>query len=475
MGKRIEIDFIGGTPEGPYPVNLFFCPAGNTKTGKPALIGTPGMNEFCDTGAPAAIRGLHVVGDYLYAVAGDTLFKIDTEGTATAISGSLTTTTGFVWMADNGTELMVVDSGVEGYIYDTVAGGNLTAIADTDFPTPGGLTFQDGYFIVTEYETNKFFISASYDGTSWDALDFASAEGNPDNAVTAVMDHLQLWIFGEETTEVYYNSGNADFPFERVSGAYIERGTRAPASVAKLDGSIFFLDDLGMVRRMDGYNPVVVSTRWIEKTIASYSDTSDAIGWSYTQDGHAFYVLTFPTGNATWAYDAATKQWHQRRSYPLSRDGSQGRHRGNCYAFFDEKHIVGDFEDGKLYELDTGTYTDAGETIRRVRVAPPVQAEGKNIFHHAFEVVFEAGVGLIVDDAIGSGQDPQAMLEWSDDGGHTYGNEHWVGMGKIGEYGWRARWRRLGRSRERMYRLTVADPVKVVVVGARLDAAVGSS
>lgn len=467
----MEIPFVGGaytsrSPNLDAQQCINFYPVLDQEGGKSvsALYGTPGLKLFRNLNKAAPVRGLHVMDDKLYAVCGNTLYEIPKNAPLEAKSSTLDTLTGHVWMADNGTQLMIVD-GSYGYIYQS---GTLTKISDTDFPTPSSLTYQDGYFIVTKADSDEIYISALNDGTSWAALDFASAEGKPDDATAVLSDHRELWIFGDETTEVFYNSGDSDFPFERIQGAFIEAGIGAPASPAKGDNTVFWLDQYGRVLRAEGYTPRVVSTRQIEYQISRYSTISDAIGYVYTQEGHVFYVLTFPTANATWVYDITTGFWHERRSY---QEGSytDGRHRSNCYAFFDNKPIVGDYVNGKLYELDLDTYTDDGNTIKSIRAAQTIHNDRKFIFFHSLEIEFEAGVGL----ATGQGSDPQAILDWSDDGGHTWSNEHWRSMGKIGEYTKRAIWRRLGRSRNRIFRVTITDPVKRVIIGAHLEATTG--
>lgn len=457
----MEMNFLTGAF--PYPANLYFDPEG--EDGRPALVGTPGLRSFADANHYAETRGIHLFRNTLWAVIGNTLYQVSVGGTVTS-KGTLITTSGPVFMADNGSQLLITD-GIYGYLYDSA----FAKIADADFPGASSVTFQDTYFIITQPDTGKVYVSATNDGSSWDALDFATAEGHPDDALAVVMDHRELWIFGERTTEIFYNSGAADFPFERLPGGFVEKGIDAALSIAKGDNTLFWLADDKTVRRAEGYNPVVVSTRRLERLFESYSKTSDAIGFCYSQAGHAFYVLTFPTAKKTWAYDAATQLWHQRYSFP-----QYDRHRANCYACWMGRHFVGDYEDGIIWELDLDTYKDGTEQLKRQRTAPPIHSDRKTIFFNSLEIEFKAGVGLNADDAdIGSGQDPQAMLDWSDDGESSWSNEHWADIGKIGEYGTRAIWRRLGRSRNRTFRLTITDPVETVIKGASLEATVGAN
>ena len=464
-----EFPFIGGS----YPsrssninaqrsINLYPVIDESGKT-PVSLYNTPGLTEFCDTGG-GTVRQLcsYSTKTELYATVDNTLYSIDTSGTATS-KGTLTGSSGNVWMEDNGNEgdqLMIVDAADnKGYIYNrsTDVFGEIT---DADFPGASSLTTQDGRFIITRPNTQQFWISDDADGTSWGALNFASTDGEPDDLVASVSDHRELWQFGSRTIEIWYNAGTA-FPFARKIDEIIQRGLGAPASVAKEDNTIFWLDDRGIARRAMGYNPKVISKRPIEYQWSTYSTIADAIGFTYVQDGHTFYVLTFPTGNATWVYDVSTDEWHERQSFPSPYDNIW---RANCYAYFDGKHLVGDHSNGKIYEMDLDVFTEDGNIQKASRTAQILHKDRYYLFHNRLEIDFEAGVGTNT----GQGVNPQAMLRFSDDGGHTYSNEHWASIGKMGEYAWRAVWRKLGRSDERIYEVTITDPVKRVIIGAHI-------
>lgn len=444
-------------------VNLY---AELDQTGKStvALYGTPGkVRKVTPTNGPC--RGSIVFSGYLFVVIGSGIYKIDTSWSSTLI-GTLLTSSGRVSMAQNGQQIMLVD-GTYGYTCSTTT---LSQIVNGSFPdNPQVVSFQDGYFVVNRGNTQQFYISTLYDGTGWDALDFGSSEGYPDKLISLISDHRELWLFGETTVEVFYNSGNADFPFERISGAYIETGCAAPFSVAKMDNSVFWLsrDDRGngIVYRANGYQPVRVSTHAIEYAISTYSVISDAFAYTYQQEGHAFYVLTFPTESKTWTFDVSTNLWHER-AYTDS-EGNLKRDRSNCYSFFNGYHVVGDWENGKIYTLDPDVYDDDGDEISSIRACQHLSSDLKNQFFHELQIDLEAGVGL--ED----GTDPQISLRWSDDGGHTWSNEHFRSMGKIGEYKKRARWTRLGKSRDRIFEAKITDKVKRVLIGASSRVTVG--
>ena len=320
--------------------------------------------------------------------------------------------------------------------------------------------------------TGQFFISGLNDVT-FDALDIATAEGSPDDLVGIISDHRDLWLFGTKTTEVWFNSGNADFPFERIQGAFIEHGCAAAFSIAKMNNTVFWLgqDDKGkgVVYMATGYQPQRISTHAVEQAIQGYSNISSATAYAYQQDGHFFYVLNFPSAGTTWVFDSSTGFWHER---VYNNAGTLERHRGDCYAFAHGKHVVGDYANGKLYELSLTTYTDDSVGIVRQRVSPHVTSGDRWIYYNSFQLDIVTGVGL---DGTGQGTDPQAMLQFSDDGGHSWSNEKWVDIGAIGQRKTRAKWNRLGRSRDRVFKITITDPVPVTIIGANLDFVQGAS
>lgn len=450
-------------------INLF--PETTANEGKEAgfLNRAPGLRLLTTIGR-GPIRALwshQTNGEDAYVVSGNELFKIDLSYNATKL-GDIAGT-GPVSIADNGTQLFFATN-PKGYIYDEVA-NTFAEITDPDFPGAATVGFVDGYFVFNQPDTQKLWVTSLYDGTMVDPLDFASAEGAPDSIVAVNVDHREIWVFGTNSIEVWYDAGTSPFPLQRIQGAFNELGCIAPYSVAKLDNSLFWLGNdargYGMVYRANGYNGARVSTHAVEYAIQSYGDVSDAIAYTYQQEGHSFYVLTFPTANKTWVYDVSTGAWHERASFD---NGILTRHRSNCQMNFQSQTVVGDYLNGNLYALDLNTYDDNGAVqkwIRSWRALPSGQNNLKRTAQHTLQLDCESGTGI----NSGQGSDPQVMLRWSDDGGHTWSNEHWTSMGKIGQYFRRAIWRRLGMTtklRDRVYEVSGTDPVKVVIMGAEL-------
>jgi hypothetical protein len=476
-------------------VNLFpeVVPEGGKEAGM--LQRAPGMRTLASVGT-GPIRGLWSFGGSLYVVSATQLYKVNAAYVPTligSVSGS-----GPVSMADNGTQLFIACNGPS-YIYNATT--NVFAqITDPDFPGAVTVGYLDGYFVFTQPNSQLVWVTSLLDGTAVDPLDFASAEGSPDGLVSMIVDHREVWLFGSNSVEVWYNSGAADFPLARIQGAFNEIGCAATYSVAKLDNGLFWLAadarGQGMVYRANGYTGQRISTHAVEWQIQQYGTISDAVAYTYQQDGHSFYVLTFPTAGKTWVYDVSTQAWHERAGFD---SGSFTRHRSNCQSAFNNEIIVGDFETADIYAFDMEVFADGGNVqkwLRSWRAIPTGQNTLKRTIHHslqldcetgaffdpqlnnallteAFEfITAEDGTYLVQEvDPLSLSSQPQVMLRWSDDGGHTWSNEHWTGTGAYGDYKKRVYWRRLGMTmklRDRVYEVSGTDPVKIAIMGAEL-------
>lgn len=339
------------------------------------------------------VRGLWQFNGYAYAVRGPKLYKIAPNWTWTQIG--TVSGTGPVSMADNGTQLFVACN-PRSYIYNSVT-DQFAEITDIDFPGAVTVGYLDGYFVFNEPNSQRLWITQLLDGLSIDPLDFASAEGSPDGLVSLIVDHRELWLFGTNSVEVWYNSGDADFPLTRIQGAYNEIGCIAPYSVAKMDNSVFWLGadarGRGMVYRANGYQGQRVSTHAVEWQIQQYPTLSDAVAYTYQQDGHSFYVINFSDADTTWVYDAATNLWHERASFV---EGLFRRHWGNCQVSFSDEVAVGDYQNGNLYAFDMDYHTDNGQVqkwLRSWRALPPGQNNLKRTAHHSLQLDIETGSG----------------------------------------------------------------------------------
>lgn len=431
-----------------------------------ALYGTPGTVRQLTLPAGPVRAGI-VAGGHAWWLAGNTVYRVDASNVVTAV-GSIGTASGEVGISSNGAQILIVD-GVAGWIV-TVATATIAKIVAEGFPNGvTRCTYQDGYFLVAGLAGSQSFWcnTTPYDGAAWDALDYASAEGAPDGTTGIISDHRELWLFGPQSAEVWVNTGGTDFPFSRSGNAFIEHGCAAAGTIAKADNTVFWLgqDDrgAGIVWRASGYTPTRISTHALETALAGYT-LSDAFAMVYQQEGHVFYVLTFPTSGKTWVYDAAVQQWHER-AWLNPATGALGRWRANCCIFFGGKTLVGDYESGKVYALDLDVYTDDGGPILRRRRTTTTEAMQQRVFYGGLQVDMETGVGTSTPKTA----NPLLMMRYSSDGGHTWSNERTASIGRVGEYGARARFSRLGAGRNRVWEISMTDPVKFAVLGAAVD------
>lgn len=440
---------------------------GKSKPERYALHGTPGLELFATLGL-GPIRGMFVSdedGGRMIVVSDDTLYNVSSAGVATSL-GTVEDVPDPASIAYNGTQYLII-SGTSAYILE---GSTLTEITDSDFPDASQVVFMDGYFIVIQRNSQNFRISDLYDGTAWNALDFSTVEASPDQLVSIFADHSDLWLFGADKTEVFENSGDADFPFTRIPGAIVEQGCLAPFSVAKVGQSLMWLGSnfrgAGTVWASQGYTAQRVSTHAVEFAIQGYTSPEDAVAYSYQEEGHEFYVLTFVTDNATWVYDITTGLWHERGYWnPPSFEA----HRGKWHVYAFGKHLVGDHSNGKIYESSLDTYDDDGDEIKRLRIAPHISHEHQWIFHSLLHIDMQVGVGV----PGGQGADPQMMMRFSDDGGNTWSNTQQVDIGQDLGYNTRVQFRRLGRSRDRVYEISITDPVKIALIDGYVEAGLG--
>lgn len=424
-----------------------------------AFYGTPGLSVFTNFG-DNPIRGIHAVNQKLYVVHRSKFYEVDNAGNAIE-RGTLLTTSGRVAMEDNGLEVMLAD-GPNGYLWN-LGTSTFSQISDPDFPGADSIAFQGGFFIVNKPGTGQFNISGSYNGSLWDATEFATAESFPDDLKAVFVDHGEVILFGDESLEMWANVGTADFPYQRISGAVVEWGLAAPSSLVKYADTLAFLakNRTGEVQAVQllGYQPQRLSTEEVEYIWSNYGDVSNATGLAYIVAGHPFYQINFPSPGKSWLFDGSTGIWSE-----LEYGNSHARHRSDIGAQFLNRTITGDYQNGKLYTMDIDTYTDAGVEIQRELVGRHVFDEDPISIGRLWLDV-ETGIGL----SLGQGSDPQAMLSISKDGGRTFGPEVWTDIGEIGRYGVRAVWRRLGRACDWTIRIRISDPIKVAISGAWIN------
>lgn len=429
------------------------------------LLPTPGLRLFA-TLPTGPVRGMHVYGAHLYCVSGAAIYKVSVDGSVSFI-GDIADG-GPVSMDDNGEQLGIVvpDTGQMWWV--ELSNDTLTQVTDEDFVSASSIAVVNGFAICPRVDTNIMAASDAADMSAWDGLAWASANAESDNVMRVLNIDGNLWVFKERTMEIWAGSTTADpvFPFERQSGGTISRGTAARFSVVSRGGVPFWLGDDRVVYKGDSRQPTRISTHAIEQAIGGYDVVGDARAFIYEQEGHVFYVLSFPSGGDTWVYDLITQTWHERESEGVLYGGTWRVAQAIAYG---GAIIGGNKVDGRLYVVSPTVYSDAGAEIIRDAAMAPILNEGKRVFFNQFDLDLQPGVGL----PAGQGSDPQVWLLWSDDGGHTWSNEYQRGIGRIGQYLKRVIWRGLGSSRTRTFRIRMSDPVGTTLMAANIDMSQG--
>ena len=467
QSKGRSIDFNGTIRKNVY-LEISKSPNSRSPT---ALIGRPGL-KLETTLTPDSGSGGR--GEYTtpnnrwFIVVGNTLFERDGLGNNTN-RGNLNTTFGTVKMVSNGIDLTIVD-GTNGYNFK-LATNTLLVINTTNFPSSGGfpnntthIVFIDQRLIAFDPTTINYFWSGVTNAETWSSLDKGVAEYSPDH--TTAIDVLKgnLWIFCTDTAETHYNTGNLTNTFIRRPGAVQDFGCAAKYSPAKLNNSIFWLgsnkDGNRVIFKTVGFNVKKISDHDIEFELGQIDDVSDAIGFTYQQEGHFFYQLTFLAGKKTLTWDESSEEWHERTYF--NDMGVEVQSIEIYHTLFNSKNYVLSRGDGNVYEYDLDTYSDNGQEIIKEFTLPLIHSEQEFIYFKRIQIDMETGVGLVV----GQGSDPQMGISWADDGDADYGNDELVSIGKLGDKSARAYLDRLGRARNRRFKCRISDPIKVHIFSA---------
>lgn len=452
---------------------------------KVTLYPTPGINPVV-TLPDFPVRGMfneHTYSggggtEYIWVVSGSTIYAINITGTY-GVQGLVTTSTQPAQFASSGAtggQLMILSGGTASII-DLVTTGTVAGTVSLSAQTCGYLSNR---FLALDSATGTLKMSDILDGLTWSAGNFVkrSAAGDPWQAMAVA--HGQIWLFGAKTGEVWYDAGLSPQPFQMVPNSLFQSGIAAIYSVAEVANSLMWLganaNGNAIVWREQGYVPQRVSTHPVELAIQGYSTISDAVAYAYQDQGHSFYVLNFPAAGHTWVYDETTGLWHERGYWNSNTMAYESlRYHTSAFAFGNYGglggHFVGDRITGNIYQIGPLAQADVNITTgpRRERISPVISDENKTLFHSQLVVDLQPGLqGFNVAD-------PQAMLQWSDDSGQTWSNEHWASAGPVGQYAKRIVWRRLGRSRNRVYKLVADDAYPWRIVNAYVEAEEGTS
>lgn len=464
------------------------------------LYGTPGLTLF--SALPGGLPCLGVYSftvaevDYVLAVSGTSLYQVFQDGTSSLVGPlNIDLSDNHIHWSDNGRGSVAIATGNALYIYNaTPPSGqavlqqiflNITnqdgSTTTTSTPLqPTCVTFIDGYFFALTPETNTVNSSDIDNPYSWNALSFIVKDGAPGQTVSIAADHLQLWVFSTLNAEIYYDAGNPPpgFPFNRIQGGFVQYGLASHAGVVNMQDGLFWVGRTAggqlVAYRNNGYTANRISDHAVESAWNDYTPAGMIYSSYYLQEGHEFFRLDFPDadgGNGhTWVFDTATRVWHER----LYWNSTLGQYQANparyiCFAW--GLWIAADYSNGNIYSQSLNELTDNGNLIRRQRKGSPLARTMDWVTFHEFQLDMQMGIGVPVT---GQGDNPLVILRFSDDGGYTWSNEIPCSIGREGNTQARAMWRRLGNSRDRVFEVTITDPIQVAIINAYIRVSPGN-
>ncbi len=423
----------------------------------------PGLAVFANPGA--AVRGIETVAGRTFAVTGSTLYEVSAAGVLTA-RGTLGSLAGTVRMTYGLFQLVIVD-GATGYVL-TLATNVFQMITAPGFYGSATVGFIGNYFTFIRPGTGQFQVSAINDALTVDALSFASAESSPDNLVGQVVDHDDLWLFGELTTEIWSTTGGADFPLARREGVVLEIGLAAVYSAVKIDSTILWIgkdrNGSGMVYRADVYQPSRISNQAVEQALQASTDLSAARAFCYQENGLSFYCISAPGLSAVWAYEVSTGQWAERAD--INADGQFTLHRGTCHSFAFGLHLLG-ADDGKIYRMDRALYQNAGDPLVRERVGPHGATPNQSY------LTFDKFALDCTTGEAAQGIDTFVELSYSNNSGARWSSGLLRSIGQVGEHFARLVWDRLGIARDRVWRVRYSGNAPFSIINASVVAREG--
>lgn len=432
--------------DSPFPFT-FYPTAGLTTLWEPPILGPCRCVYTASNG-----KLFYVVGKRVYYIA---------PGWNPLFLGSLLTSYEPVSIKDNGITAILVDGSPNGYLINLETNA-FSKYLDPNFLGSTRVDYLDGFFTFNEPNSRAWYTSL-FNTTAIDPTYIAAKVGAPDQLSVVACVHREAWLLGLATSEIWANAGDPAFPFEAVPGAFIQHGIAAPFSVASDDVALYWIEQdkngKGIVVEGAGYNVRRISTPAIEKALASYPTIVDATGFTYQQSGHVFYQLNFPSADKTWVWDKGLQKWHEKSW--VDANGEEHRHRANFGAVAYGVNVVGDWENGTLYQLDLDNGTDFGGPIVRRKGFPHLTTSGRLAVYDQFQAEME--VGEIPDALVGEG--PLVSFRYSNTRGKSWSTPQSASLGGTGQYATVPQWRQLGLARDMVFELFWSDETVTALNG----------
>lgn len=370
---------------------------------KMTLLGTPGLLSIATLDGPP--RAQLEYNGRLFVIAGTKFYEITLTSfgfplvVGTTVIGTVANDGLPASIAANEIQILMCSAG-KSYLFTFAT----SAFVSVD-PSNGAnsfiiqVAFSSSFFLALIANSQTVCISNVLDGSNWNLNGQIVVSSYPENVVSMIVDHQEVGLIGRKKSVTYLATGSANV-FDVNPSGFIEQGGIAVFGASQLDNSVFWVggDERGSAIgwRLNGYTPVRITTHPVELAWQSYPKRSDAVSYSYQDQGHSFWQVLFPSANngngATWDYDTATGLWHERDFLNVMTGASMGHPSWN-HSFWNGAHIVGDWRSANLYQMSLGFFDNAGTPITRLRRAPHISTELETIRHSRFILDMETGLG----------------------------------------------------------------------------------
>jgi len=452
------------TPNGQLLQNMYSVPNATGETSDYTLRQRYGSKLFVDTGE--LIRGFAVIKDVFYAVGTTNIRTYNSSGTLLSSVAFTTSTAQYFRILDNASGQVAFLDTLNG-TYRVLEGGTLYSPSFPSGFTSNAFVYMSGYFIFNKIATQDFFISKLLDGRTFNALDFSNAVEKSDNVIGLASTSSHLYIFGTDSVEIFQNTDNVDFPFQKVNGASnTSVGAFNFTSIVSELGSVFFLSRDSCVYEINGYDVKKISTVNIDTEIRNIIDSQINVrSYVFVENGMYFYALTIQLNDnvsgSTFCYNLMTKEWHKRKTagFEFWRMVQPLTFNNKSYGFIGTA----------IYELTNTEFKDVvfsnNVNLERIFTTEFIEADSKRVIHHAIQVIITTGT---TDTGLGT---PTISMSYSDDGGFTYSTARTKSLGDNLQYGRKVEFRNLGISRKRIYKFEITANVEISVSNckARLE------
>lgn len=445
------------------------APADSKQAQPPAYLRrAPGITTLTtNAGSSVTARGVWEMAGVTYVVIGSKLYTLTSAGVltqiATGVSGS-----GFVRMTDNGNCLVILIPGTTTCYTYCPNGGGFATLSASGFTTYGAIDcwFCDSFIVFLALNGKEFFNDdgAAVSGTG--QITFNSAAVFPRELATDLfigmaVDHRQVTMFGERTSEGYLNVGNATgSPFGSAPQSFMQIGMHPLGAYTAVvqDQTVFWLANDLTVRRRNGQTPTRVSHPGVESLLAT-SNLKGIYGLAYSIAGHLMYALTAPAAGWTIVYDCTTGEWHEMSSLINNIGYWRPAFIYNTFGM----QLVCDSQTGSIGYLDPTASTEFGNPMACTIQTQSVYDAHNRISHRRVEIIITAGEST----SLTTGANITCFV--SNDGGRIFHALPMCSLGAAGQYSARAYWFNVGLSRDRVYKFVVSDPTPLFAVDIQAE------